>query len=169
MPQTSTVSIKAVVSDAKTLSDGLERAIAYTTGIDRVLANGTSAGQANQQFTRRYTISASSNVDIDLAGALVNDFGDTLTFARIDAIIVQPAATNTNNVVVGGAASNQFVGPFGAATHTIAVRPGGAFAIMDGVGAGWTVTAGTGDLLRLANSGAGTSVTVDITIIGRTV
>ncbi len=39
---------------------------------------------------------------------------------------------------------------------------------MDGVGAGWSVTAGTGDLLRLANSGAGTSVTVDITIIGRT-
>lgn len=169
MPQVSTVSVKAIVSDVKTLSLGADQSIPYAVGTDRVLLNGTSNGQANQQFTRRYTIAASGTQDLDLAGALVNDFGDTLTFARIDAIIVAPLSTNTNNVVVGNAASNQFVGPFGAATHTVSVRPGGVFAIMDGVGTGYTVTAGTGDLLRLTNSAGGTSVVVDVTLIGRTV
>mgnify|MGYP000488088098 CR=1 FL=1 len=58
-----------------------------------------------------------------------------------------------------------FVGPFGSATHTVALPPGGNL-ILTAPASGWTVTAGTGDLLRVANSGAGTSVTFDIIIIG---
>ena len=100
------------------------------------------------------------------AGVLVDVFGATVTFARIRAIAVSAAASNTNNVVVGGAASNQFATWAGAATHTVTVRPGGLFCVANTDATGYAVTAGTGDLLRIANSGAGTSVVYDIILIG---
>jgi hypothetical protein len=126
---------------------------------------GSAAGQANLVFTDTRTIAASSNDDLDLAGVLAHPLGGTITFAVVRAIIVRAAAGNTNNVVIGAAASNQFVGPFGAATHTLALRPGEEMVVTN-CGAGWTVTAGTGDILRIANGGAGTPVTYDIVLIG---
>jgi hypothetical protein len=126
---------------------------------------GSAAGQANIAFLDTRTIAASSNDDLDLAGVLPHPLGGTITFAVIRAIVIRAAAGNTNNVVIGAAASNQFVGPFGAATHTIALRPGEELVVTNR-GAGWSVTAGTGDILRIANSGSGTPVTYDIILIG---
>jgi hypothetical protein len=129
--------------------------------------NGTLAGQADRIWKDINTLAASANTDIDLAGTLTDSFGATVTFARIKALIVSADAANTNNVVVGAAASNPWIGLLGA-THTLTVRPGATVAVSVG-GADLTsyaVTAGTGDLLRVANSGAGTSVTYSIAIIG---
>lgn len=126
---------------------------------------GTGANQANIIWSDTRTIAASGTDDLDLAGVLTHHLGGTLTFAAVKAIIVRAAAANTNNVVVGGAPTNGFVGPFGAAAHTIALRPGNEFVLASPV-SGWTVTAVTGDILRIANSGAGTPVTYDIIIIG---
>jgi hypothetical protein len=48
-----------------------------------------------------------------------------------------------------------------------ALGPGGIFLFVNPGAAGIaTVTAGTGDILRVDNSGAGTTVTFDIVIIG---
>lgn len=126
---------------------------------------GAAAGQANIVFSDTRTIAASSNDDLDLNGSLPGSLSGTVGFTLVRAIIIRAAAGNTNNVVVGGAASNQFVGPFGAAAHTLAIRPGDELFITNR-GPGWTVTPGTGDLLRIANGGAGTPVTYDIIIIG---
>jgi hypothetical protein len=122
---------------------------------------------ADVMFSDARTIAASSTDDLDLRGTLTDAFGATINFAEVVAIYVEAASTNTNNVVIGGAASNQFVGPFGAAAHTIALAPGEAFCMTNK--AGWTVTAGTGDILRIANSAAGTSVKYNIILVGRTV
>lgn len=132
------------------------------------LANGVAAGQADKIWADTNTLAASANVDLDLAGVLLDVFGQAIAFARIKAIILSALAGNTNNVVLGGAATNTFVGPFGAATHTLAVRPGATLALFAGAGdaTGYPVTAGTGDLLRVANGGAGSTVTYDIMIIG---
>lgn len=129
--------------------------------------SGTGSGQADLVWGDTNTLAASANTDLDLAaGALTGALGGTLTFARVKAILLIADAGNTNNVVLGGAASNQFVGPFGAAAQTIAVPPGGV-AVLTAPGAtGWPVTAGTGDLLRIANSGAGSTVTYKVVIIG---
>jgi hypothetical protein len=126
---------------------------------------GALAGQANLVFADSRTIAASANDDIDLNGSLPAPFGGTIGFTAVRAIIIRAAAGNTNNVVVGAAASNQFVGPFGAATHTLAIRPGDEL-VLTARGAGWTVTPATGDILRIANSGAGTPVNYDIIILG---
>ena len=62
---------------------------------------------------------------------------------------------------------NGFIGPFLAAGDGIGVKPGEYVPLVSQ--SGWAVTAGTGDLLTITNSGSGTSVTYDIVIVGRTV
>lgn len=127
--------------------------------------SGTSENQVDKMFSDSRTINASSSETLDLAGSLSDAFGATITFATVKAILIKANAGNTNNVVVGNAGANDFVGPFGAATHTIAVKPGGVF-LITAPETGWTVTAGTGDALKIANSGAGTGVTYSIIILG---
>ncbi|MFF5984420.1 hypothetical protein ACFY78_36815 [Streptomyces olindensis] len=131
------------------------------------LASGTGAGKADKVFSDRRTLAASATEDLDLAGSLVDAFGATITFARIKGIIVAAADANANNVVVGNATSNAWATLLGA-TGTVVLRPGAFLAVGTGVAdaTGYAVTAGTGDLLKVANSGAGTSVTYDVHIIG---
>lgn len=129
------------------------------------LATGTTTGKADLVFTDTRTLTASSTENLDLAGGLTDVFGATLTFVEVVAIYVKAAAGNANNVVVGGAASNGFAAPFGDATDTVKVAPGGVCLLTND--AGFAVTAGTGDILKIANGGSGTSVTYDIVIVGR--
>jgi hypothetical protein len=124
---------------------------------------GTGTGKADICFDDERTIAASSSENLDLAGALSDVFGSTITAAKVKAIYIEALSTNTNNVVVGGAASNAFVGPFGDATDKLVVEPGCAVCITSK--AGWAVTAGTGDILKVANSGAGTAVTYRVAIL----
>ncbi|GGN39471.1 hypothetical protein FHR83_006714 [Actinoplanes campanulatus] len=132
------------------------------------LTDGTSAGQANRIFHDTRTLAASSSEDIDLAGVLTDAFGSTITLARVKGLIIAAAAANTNNVLVGGASATQFVSWNGGATHTVTVRPGAVFALVAGSAdaTGYVTAAGSTDLLKIANSSSGTSVTYDIVVIG---
>ena len=129
-----------------------------------LLEAGTGSGQADKVFSDQRTLNASASEDLDLAGVLTDLLGSTVTFAKVKFIFIKASTGNTNNVVVGNASSNGFVGPFGGATHTKAIAPGGFEMWFNPTG--WTVTAGTGDILKIANSGGGTSVTYDIVIVG---
>jgi hypothetical protein len=137
--------------------------ISFTQAIS--LLNGTGAGQADRVFTDTRTLTASAAESLDLAGALTDAFGATVTFARIKTVIVAALATNTNDVQVTRPASNG-VPLFMAAGDGIPVRPGGAFAWFCSDVTGIAVTAGTGDLLTLTNSAGTTSVTYTILIFG---
>ena len=129
------------------------------------LASGTGANQADRIFSDTRTLTASATEDLDLAGSLTDAFGATITFARIKAIMVSAAAANTNNVNVARAAANG-VPLFLAAGDAVPVLPGGILLWAAPNAAAIAVTAGTGDLITVTNSGAGTSVTYDIVIIG---
>jgi len=126
---------------------------------------GTGAGKADLAFADRRTLAAAATENLDLAGALTDPLGAALTFGHVKAIYVTAKSTNTNSVVVGGAASNGFAGPFGGTTPTLSIPPGG-FLLLTHPGAGWVVTPTSGDLLKVANSGAGTSVQYDVILIG---
>jgi hypothetical protein len=128
-------------------------------------APGTGMGQADLVFADRRTLAASATENLDLAGALTDPLGAALTFGHVKAIYVVARAANTNSVVVGGAATNAFVGPLGGTTPTVTLPPGGGLLLVH-PGAGWTVTAATGDLLKVLNSAAGASVQYDVVIIG---
>jgi hypothetical protein len=168
MPLTSNIRVAAAAQLSSSTYD-LGTAVAPVS-LNRTLqlASGVAAGQADKIFADQRTIAASGNDDLDLAGVLTDPLGAPLTFVKVKALIVAAASGNTNNVVVGGAGTNGWVGPFGAATHTVTVRPGGALVLMTGAGDanGYAVTAGTGDLLRIANSAGVTPVTYDIVIVG---
>lgn len=157
--------VKASISarDTRTLDLGSgvsDVAVALSTAF----TDGAGAGQCDVLFSDQRTIAASSNEDLDLSGSLEHD-GQAAVFARIKAIIIKAASGNTNNVRLTRPASNG-VPLFLAASDGIDIQPGGVFAWMAPSAAGVAVTAGTGDLINIANSSSGSGVTYDILILG---
>jgi len=146
-------------ADLSTPTDSLT----YTKRID--LATGTGANQADLIFHDQRTLAASATEDLDLAGALTDSFGATLTLARIKGIVITAAAANTNNVNVTRPASNG-VPIFLAAGDGMPVKPGGKFEWWAPDATGIAVTAGTADLLTITNSAGTTGVTYDVIIVG---
>lgn len=129
------------------------------------LANGTGANSADLCFHDTRTIAASSNEDLDLAGSLAGPFGASQVFVELRAIMIKAAAGNTNNVRVTRPASNG-VPLFLAASDGIDVPPGGVFLWACPADGKVTVTASTGDLINVANSSSGSTVTYDVVILG---
>jgi hypothetical protein len=134
--------------------------------------NGVAADQADMAWHDRRTIAASGTDDLDLAGGLTDAYGATITFVKIRALLVVADAANTNAVILGNATTNAWGGgvattgpPLGHATHTTRVHAGGAVLYLS-PDAGFGVTAGSIDVLRVANSGAGTEVIYDIIAVG---
>lgn len=130
------------------------------------LTNGTGANSADLMFHDQRTLAASGTENLDLAGSLVNPLtGEVMTFVEVRAVLVTAASGNTNSVQVTRPSTNGaplFIG----GSDGINVRPGGLFMWAAPADGGLTVTAGTGDLLTVTNTGAGTPVTYDIVIIG---
>jgi hypothetical protein len=138
---------------------GLKRRFAFS--------DGAGLNAANRTWTDQRTLAASANESLDLAGtALVDAFGTAISFARVKALIVSAATTNTNNVIVGATGSNAFINWVGSTTDAINVRPGGLFVLIAPDATAYAVTAATGDLLKIANSAGTTGVTYQIAIVG---
>lgn len=163
MALTTTLDI-GLVANLSTALDLVSAAAPMTYSKRTSLASGTATGQADKIFSDTRTIAASGTEDLDLAGVLVDALGATLTFVKVKAVLIVAAAGNTNAVRVTRPASNG-APLFLAASDGLDVLPGGTF-LWTAPGAGITVTAGTGDLLTVANSSSGTSVTYDVVIIG---
>lgn len=137
--------------------------IAIAKSID--FTNGTGNNQMNKFWSSsQRSIAASSSENLDLAASLIDSFGNTLTFTIIKGIYIAASSSNTNNVNVGGAASNTFLF-LGDATDIVPVKPGGAF-LWVAPKTGATVTAATGDILKVANSSSGSAVVYDVAIFG---
>lgn len=164
MPLTSGVSVAL----SGTLTSALDLATGSSPLSVRKAANfasGTGVGKADRIWSDRRTLAASASEDLDLVGVLLDAFGGTISFVKVKGLYISAADANANNVVVGAATA-----PWAtllSATGTLTLRPGAFFGLGTGAAdAGYAVTATTGDILKVANSGAGTSVTYDIAIIG---
>lgn len=158
------VAVSAQLSSTQDLAP-VSSPISYSKSV--VLSSGTGAGKADRLFSDRRTLAASSTEDLDLAGALTDALGGPASMARVKGVIITAKATNVNNVVVGAASVNAWATLLNA-TGTLTLRPGASVALMAGAAdaTGYTVTAGTGDLLKIANSGAGSEVVYDVVIVG---
>lgn len=121
-----------------------------------------TTAQADLMFADQRSLADGASETLDLAGSLNSVFGTTLSFAEVTAIYFENIGTT--NMTIGNAATNTWVGPFGAATHTLTVEPGESINLTSR--AGWAVTAGTADLLKVLN-GAGAAGAYNIVIIGR--
>ena len=162
-----TLSTSGKINVATALSNDVDAGSASSSQDNTVtikLTNGTTADKADLTWTDQRTLADSATEELDLAGSLASAFGASLTFARVKAIMVKNEST-TQVLTVGGAASNAFEGWISSG-GTITVRPGGAVAFYAPDVTGYEVTAGTGDLLKVANGAAGDATTYTITVVG---
>lgn len=158
--------VKSSVAITQTGAGDLESATARISESSTLTyTDGAGAGQANLQWSDERTLAASGTENLDLAGSLANLLGAAV-FARVKYIKITASANNTNNVNFTRPASNGLAGIFLAAGDGVSIPPGGKFEWGDPGATGVAVTASTGDLLTVANSAAGTSVTYRIIIIG---
>lgn len=132
------------------------------------LASGTGVGQADIVFADQRTVASATNDDLDLAGVLADAFGAAITAVEVVAILLinrsadTDAVANTTSLTLGGA-TNPVAG-----LSAPAIGPGGLVLLADPDAGGLvTVTAATGDILRVAN-GSGAAATYQIVILGRT-
>lgn len=158
---------KIVTQLQSALTSALDLQTVSTT-LDKItstsLSDGTGQNQANMHFSDTRSLAGSGTENLDLAGGLTNAFGVAITFAKIKAIYVKCAAANDGAIEFGEGIANAFVGPFQASSVGVAVAPGGEL-LLTAPKDGWTVTAGTGDLLKAQNLGSATN-SYDIVLIG---
>ena len=156
--------IRAALSVSQAGGNAFSSGPFWGGSIDEIiaLANGTGANQCNLAYIAERTVASATNDDIDLAGVLTDALGATITAAELVALLVinkqKDGTANTTNLTIGGG-TNPVVGFLGGTTPTVGpIRPGGMFLLTspDAAGIG-AVAAGTGDILRIANSSGATA------------
>ena len=136
--------------------------------LSQALASGTGTNQVNQHFADERTVAAGANDNIDLYGSLVNAFGETINFTAVKAVVIQNVGADDGSsgysvqsgedLLIGGASSvgNAWATPFNANPDSkLTLVSGGSFALT-APASGFSVTSGTGDILRVRNNGTKT-------------
>lgn len=133
------------------------------------LAYGAGNNQIKNWYAAQRTLAAGANDDLDLAGSLNNDFDAALVFTAIKLLLVSIVAPDgVKKLRVGPqGVANAFPGKWGGVTALFYDEVYNFNAIINHPWAGYPVTAGTGDILRINNPGAG-AVTYNILIAGLT-
>lgn len=133
---------------------------------DIVFESGVGDYQSDVIWTDERTLATGATEDIDLRGVLFDIFGAAASFVEITALLVKSkkGVNNTTNLTIGNGTNPVPLG-FGAATQSWIIPPEGAFLVVNPK-AGWGATAGTGDILKVANA-AGASHIYQIKAIGR--
>jgi hypothetical protein len=134
------------------------------------LENGELTDQVSEKFSDLRTLPGATTENLDLAGVLTNTWGETVTFARVKAILVILLTGAAGAVLeVGGAGANAWIGPFGSTTGKQTLRKSlsqaGAYFNIAPDATGWPITAGTGDLLKINNLDAA-AITYKIVLLG---
>lgn len=163
--------VSGVVKNSMTMSvgksiGGVTRSFSVGAGVGKTQTwtSGAGAAAVNTYFEdQARVLTSGANESLDLAGVLTNFFGETITNARVKYVYIENTSA-TETLTVGNAASPALLW-FGAAAHTIAIPPLGYLEMSNPTAAGWVITAGTADLLKIANSGGG-STTYKILILG---
>lgn len=152
----------SIFATSKKSLDGRDVVDRLPDSADVQLGSGIGYGKADIAFMDQRTLAASTSENLDLAGVLTDGFGQVITAAKVKAIEIENPEGSLSDLEVGGAAANGFLGPFKDATDIIVLKPGDKFVAVSRTG--WTVTPGTGDILKVAN-GAGGSVAYNIKLI----
>jgi len=135
---------------------------ALSLDLTDTLANGTGTDQANQIWHDRRTLAATSE-NLDVAGGLTDPFGATVTFTAIKCILIHNRETTAGYDLTIGGGTNALVNWVADSSDKVVIGPNAVFLLWH-PGAGYAVTAGTGDILKI-DAGANT-VTYDIVLIG---
>ena len=133
----------------------------------RDLGDGNGAGQAEAAWhAENQALAGGNSTTLDLGALQQELFGDTLTISLLGvrAILIVNAAQSQGHLLLGGAASDPWYAPFGAAGDRVKVMPGAAL-LLAHPEEGWDVEAGATDLKIEA---AGGDATYDVAVLGTT-
>ena len=144
----------------KTLGDGSQPALEYALGLF-----STVPDDANLLFVNGYSIASGGSQSLDLSGSLEDCFGDAMVFSKVYGILVLNKVATTGKVLQLGADANHLP-IINDKTKYETIGPSGCYMKVDPVD-GITVTAGTGDILKIANPGGGTAIDVAVAILGK--
>ena len=111
MSSTFTASLDLNLLATELFTAGVSRGPIRTNILSNVrMATGTSDGQINKSWYKRYTgIAASTTTSIDLIGTLLDTSGDVINFDEVVLIFVRNlSSTAVNYIEVGPHATNGF-------------------------------------------------------------
>ena len=148
--------------DLSTVSD------ASKLDYSQMLADGVAADQADKIWHDQRTVAAGANDDLDLTALASSLFGGSLSIslAKLKAVLlVNTSTTAGDKLRLDSSVANACTGPFGgSATSKIEIGADSAL-LLSSKKDGWTVTGGTGDILRLSNPGAN-AIIYKIVVVG---
>jgi hypothetical protein len=127
----------------------------------RTITNGTGADEANVAWRDRVTIPAGQSYALNLRdlSATAFGFGGRVTLATLKEFFVVNIETAAGRYVLVAT-----IGANDTTAYAARVNRGGDFRVAD-YSDGWTVTAGTTDVVHLANPTAH-AVTVELGVVG---
>ena len=125
-------------------------------------ANGTGAGNIENVISKVGSIVASGLANLDLAGVEADPGGDLVTFTKVKAFLVKNTSASGDGISVGGT----FIAWKLAANDEVVVPPGGCFMMTAPSAAGFAVTAGSADIMTLANLDVAIAQTYEVIVLG---
>jgi hypothetical protein len=162
------IKLLANIADIRTIVTG---AAAEVGRIDNSLEAGwlvqpgTAAGLGDKVWSDTRTVADGGTSVIDLNGVLTDAFGAIVTFAKLRAIAIAAAATNTTTLQLARPGTAVGVPLFAAMSDALAPLSAGGFACWSDPAAGVVVTAATADLIHVINS-AGAIATFTVILVG---
>lgn len=120
--------------------------------VEQAVTFGTNANQMNKWASRTVSLTNGEAVTYSLLGGISNAFGDALTFSRVNWISISAPSANANDITVGGASEDPFVGWIGGTAPTATVRPGGIVMAFSPDATGYPVATNSCQL-RILNAG----------------
>lgn len=139
----------------------------------KTFADGNGANQANRLYVTAATLSGAGSLNVDLAGVLLDFFGQVLTLTIVKVIYFEVTTDTTGGPVkLSGNFLTRTSGNapivMGGTTPTadLRVRNGGALLLAAPDAIGYGVTASTADILSLVNEDASNVATYKLAIVG---
>lgn len=162
-----TTTINAQLKTVLTSSTGLTVTTSGNTRTALSWPSGTSAGMCDQSWESiGRSLGAGAAELLDLYGSLTNEQGETINFARVQAIYVVNNGTNNGDTVrLGGASNTAAVGVVSTGTFDIRGGTSGGGLLLFASDNGYTITNTSADKLQVSNPGTN-AITYDIHIVG---
>lgn len=150
MAITGTISGSFAMKDTRTVGINTGAVIPVNWAPSSPFTDGAGALQANVLYQGSLALTAGV-YNFDLAGTLTDSFGSVVSLARVKSIGF--ANNSASNIMTLGNHATAAWATWLGATSTKVVRPGSWFLDTCNDATGWTVTATTADILKIAGTG----------------
>ena len=128
-----------------------------------IISDGSGSGEADGSWNSDpVTLLSGTTTTYDLTALPKILFGASVEyeFSRVISLVIKVDSTSTGTLVVGGASSNTWIGPFADTSDKIQIEPNSNWYV-DALNSGWTVS-GTVKNLKLEASGGDVLYTLAI-------